>query len=141
MDKFQLKMTPIDHVEAFNPEKSVMLDKFMSKAWSFTSNHMAFINDEEKRKNDDTPQHDRVLLVTNSYHYACIITLPSCAMGKLHRFRGVLDMLYTNRTDLVPFNAEKIANAKTACTGTTEIRSAANNEIAVDSTKSTSSTW
>ncbi|KRY16911.1 hypothetical protein T12_16700 [Trichinella patagoniensis] len=106
-------MTPIDHVEAFNPEKSAMLDKFMSKTWSLTSNHMAFINDEEKRKNDDTPQ---------------------------RKLRGVLDMLYTNRTDLVPFNAEKIANAKIACTGTTEIRSAANNEIAVDSTKSTS-TW
>ncbi|KRX79348.1 hypothetical protein T06_8981 [Trichinella sp. T6] len=114
-------MTPIDHVEAFNPEKSAMLDKFMSKTWSLTSNHMAFINDEEKRKNEDTPQRN-------------------CAMGKLHRLRGVLDMLYTNRTDLVPFNAEKIANAKIACTGTTEIRSAANNEIAVDSTKSTS-TW
>ncbi|KRX58242.1 hypothetical protein T09_10018 [Trichinella sp. T9] len=56
MDKFQLKMTPIDHVEAFNQEKSAMLDKFMSKTWSLTSNHMAFINDEEKRKNDDTPQ-------------------------------------------------------------------------------------
>ncbi|KRY27525.1 hypothetical protein T01_15226 [Trichinella spiralis] len=74
-------MTPIDYVEAFNPEKSVMLDKFMSKAWSLTSNHMAFINDEEKRKNDDTPQRN-------------------CAMGKLHRFRGVLDMLYTMLTEL-----------------------------------------